>query len=227
MADSATHSRRNTVSGAIMSEYSEYEDTEITLGTGRLLFLFFGLVMVCSVFFGLGFTLGRSASPSGPAPIAQGPAATGIPVATTAKPTAVKTAASSDDAKPSTSDELAFYKSADQKDGAAAKTETQPEVAPVTTVRTAALTPAKAAPEMTKSSATPQQGFVVQIAAVSKREDADALVNALRRKNYPVFTLADANDHLFHVQVGPFYDRKQAQEMKDTLAGDGYNPIVK
>jgi DedD protein len=209
-----------------MSEYSEYQDTEITLGTGRLLFLFFGLVMVCSVFFGLGFTLGRSSGPAGPAPIIQGPAATGIPVQTSGKPTPVKTAASGDP-KPSTSDELAFYKAApDAKKDAATPVETQPDVAPDTTVRTAATT-TKAAPELAKTSSAPQQGFVVQIAAVSKKDDADVLVGALRKKNYPVFTLADTNDHLFHVQVGPFFDRKEAQNMKDTLASDGYNPIVK
>jgi DedD protein len=209
-----------------MSEYSEYQDTEITLGTGRLLFLFFGLVMLCSVFFGLGFTLGRSSGPAGPAPIIQGPAATGIPVQTSGKPTPVKTAASGD-AKPSTSDELAFYKAApDTKKDAAMPVETQPDVAPDTTVRTAATT-TKAAPELAKTSSAPQQGFVVQIAAVSKKDDADVLVGALRKKNYPVFTLADTNDHLFHVQVGPFFDRKEAQNMKDALASDGYNPIVK
>ena len=35
------------------------QDTEITLGTAKLLGLFFGLVMVCAVFFALGYTLGR------------------------------------------------------------------------------------------------------------------------------------------------------------------------
>ena len=38
---------------------------------------------------------------------------------------------------------------------------------------------------------------------------------------------ADTADHLFHVQIGPFSDRKEAQAMKDKLAGDGYNAIVK
>src|ERR1700691_4725804 len=37
------------------------QDTEITLGTAKLLGLFFGLVMVCAVFFALGYTLGRKA----------------------------------------------------------------------------------------------------------------------------------------------------------------------
>ena len=36
------------------------QDTEITLGTAKLLTLFFGLVVVCAVFFALGYTLGRS-----------------------------------------------------------------------------------------------------------------------------------------------------------------------
>src|SRR5512147_1349151 len=39
---------------------SEGQDTEITLGTGRLLGLFFGLVIVCALFFGLGFSMGRN-----------------------------------------------------------------------------------------------------------------------------------------------------------------------
>ena len=37
------------------------QDTEITLGTAKLLGMFFGLVMVCAVFFALGYTLGRKA----------------------------------------------------------------------------------------------------------------------------------------------------------------------
>src|ERR1700758_2846193 len=35
------------------------QDTEITLGTGRMLGLFFALVIVCALFFGIGFSLGR------------------------------------------------------------------------------------------------------------------------------------------------------------------------
>ena len=35
------------------------QDTEITLGTGKMLTLFFGLVALCGLFFGLGFSLGR------------------------------------------------------------------------------------------------------------------------------------------------------------------------
>jgi cell division septation protein DedD len=68
----------------------------------------------------------------------------------------------------------------------------------------------------------------VQVAAVTKEEDAQALVAALRKKNYPVFVSPNASaDSLYHVQVGPFAEMKDAEAMKSKLAGDGYNAIVK
>ena len=39
---------------------AQSEDTEITLGTGKMLALFFGLVAICAVFFAMGFSLGRN-----------------------------------------------------------------------------------------------------------------------------------------------------------------------
>src|SRR5258706_741966 len=38
------------------------QDTEITLGTGRMLALFFALVAICAGFFAIGFSLGRKAT---------------------------------------------------------------------------------------------------------------------------------------------------------------------
>ncbi len=43
---------------------AETQDTEITLGTGKLLGIFFGLVTICAVFFTMGYMLGHSATPS-------------------------------------------------------------------------------------------------------------------------------------------------------------------
>ena len=34
-------------------------DTEIALGTRSLLAIFFGLVLICAIFFGLGYSVGR------------------------------------------------------------------------------------------------------------------------------------------------------------------------
>jgi cell division septation protein DedD len=68
----------------------------------------------------------------------------------------------------------------------------------------------------------------VQVAAVSKQDDADALVDALKKKQYPAFVAANATtDKLFRIQVGPFPDIQEAEAMRTRLIGDGYNPIVK
>src|SRR6476661_6427390 len=48
-----------------MAHKADLPDTEITLGTGKMLVLFFGLVVLCSAFFALGFKLGKG-SASGP-----------------------------------------------------------------------------------------------------------------------------------------------------------------
>ncbi len=70
---------------------------------------------------------------------------------------------------------------------------------------------------------------MVQIAAVSREEDAAALAGALRKKSYNVFVVNNpaAPDRLYHVQVGPFASLQDAEAMKTRLAGEGYNPIVK
>ncbi len=213
----------------------ETQDTEVTLGTGRLLALFFGLVVICALFFSVGFSLGRKSAPAVATTAAPAPA----PVVTTPgeKPTALKSDNKADCAVPencppqtaqagSTSDELTFYKAVEQKD---AKTQLdQPAPNPPTVF---ASKPNDAKPDAprpdAKATEVPKTGYMVQVAAVSKQDDADALVAALRKKQYPVFASTVPTDKLYHVQVGPFSDPKQADEMKAKLVSDGYNPIVK
>jgi DedD protein len=104
-------------------------------------------------------------------------------------------------------------------------------------------TDATAAPAGTTAPAQPQQpqstavdpnttlpatGYFVQVAAVSKQEDAQALVDALKKKEYPAFVAAQStSDKLFRVQLGPFADAKDAEATRTRLIGDGYSPIVK
>ena len=74
----------------------------------------------------------------------------------------------------------------------------------------------------------PGTGYFVQVAAVSKQDDAGALVEALKKKQYPAFVASSsATDKLFRVQVGPFSDIKEAEAMRARLISDGYSPILK
>ncbi len=200
------------------------QDVEVTLGTGKLLGLFFGMVVVCAIFFGLGYSMGKNATPSGTLVGDSNPSV----VQASAKPTTTRTpsapAPTDSAAAPATPSQadLTFYKSTEQKEVTAKLTpaaETKAKPAAAAPAPTAKPAPA---PEMHSGA-----GYVVQVAAVAKHEDAEALADALRKKSYPVFVMSTANDKLIRVQIGPFSELRQAEDMKAKLAGDGYNAIVK
>ena len=188
------------------------QDTEITLGTGKMLALFFGLVALCAVFFGMGFSLGRSsvriASPDLPA---------ATPVSTSgARPSAVKTTSANAPA------DMTFYKAVESKE-----VNTQPVPKEVSTSASENSAAANAAASADPTAPPPANNYFVQVAAVSKAEDAEALVDALKKKQYPAFSTNAPTDKLIHVQVGPYPDIKDAELMRGKLVSDGYNPILK
>ena len=204
------------------------QDTEITLGTGRMLAIFFGLVLVCAFFFAIGFSLGRKTAMAGGGSTLGSAAASPTAVV---RPSAVKA-----DAHPAAaqSGNFSFYKSVGEKNADAAlapadANATASAAAGASTAGTGA-TPAEAQ-KGTTDAATPAPataGYFVQVAAVSRKEDADALVEALKKKQYPAFSAnTNSADKFYHVQVGPYADIKEAEAMRARLIGDGYNPIVK
>jgi cell division septation protein DedD len=244
------------------------DDTEITLGAGKLLGLFFVLAVICGVFFSIGYSLGRSSgreqalsdqpaqvntpSDSGATTSA---ASENKPSATAANPQAqVPTTDESDTA--SQPGHFTFYKAVQQSDNgpqvteaaqpatrtrdssvvtAAAPMEKSTELAPGRAHATGTSPKAELAggpgPEVVSHS-SPVTGpgtLVVQIAAVSREDDAVALAGALRKKNYNVFVVNNpvTHDRFFHVQVGPFSTLAQAEAMKSKLSAEGYNPIIK
>jgi DedD protein len=190
------------------------QDTEITLGTGKMLTLFFGLVVLCAVFFGMGFSLGRSSVKPLSADLSSAPGTN----QQATRPSAVKPTSAS----PSN---LTFYKAVERKDS------DTPATPPDSANNASNDSPAAAQeskPPIPDPVAMPSaNGYFVQVAAVSKQEDAQALVEALKKKQYPAFSANGASDKLFHIQVGPFSDIKDAEGMRAKLVGDGYNPILK
>jgi cell division septation protein DedD len=190
------------------------QDTEITLGTGKMLALFFSLVALCGLFFGLGFSLGRgSVRPMMTADQAQ------------ASPGANLHSSAMKSASQPPADNMTFYKAVEQKD---ANAQLAPADAPKET-------PAKDTPKSAQSNSAPPDpmtataaSYFVQVAAVTKQDDAQALVEALKKKQYAAFTSNTSSaDKFFHVQVGPFGDLKDAEATKAKLISDGYNPILK
>jgi DedD protein len=199
---------------------SSSQDTEITLGTTKLLVLFFGLVAVCALFFALGYSLGRKTDP-------------GITTASAAASPQI----TSGGVKPGgAAPPMTFYKAVEQKD---ANPELTPAVsntgsdakgqAPANPVDSSGTGQSASSPASAPDSTTtlPSAGYTVQVAAVSKQDDAEALVDALKKKQYPASANTSSTDKFFHVQVGPFSDIKEAEAMRARLISDGYNPILK
>jgi DedD protein len=197
---------------------STSQDTEITLGTGKLLLVFFGLVALCAVFFAFGYNLGRSST---------------IPALAERTPASVEAAKATNKSGPANgtkSSDLTFYKAVAQNDA-------NPQLTPAqTSAPAAASTATDSSPSQSAGAASSPDtttlpsasSYYVQVAAVTKQEDAEALVEALKKKQYPAFTASGTtSDKLFHVQIGPYVDIKDAEIMRAKLISDGYNPILK
>ncbi len=192
-------------------------ETEITLGTGRMLVLFFTFVLVCAVFFAIGFSLGRKTTMA--AVGNAGSASTGTS-ATVVRPSAGKDPASKPASQPT---DFSFYKSVGSS---SANTELAPAESQTPPATKGSEPPPVAPPT---SNATPAAGgYFVQVAAVSRQEDAESLVEALKKKQYPAFAANNPSaDKFYHVQIGPYAEFKEADAMRSRLIADGYNPILK
>jgi cell division septation protein DedD len=234
------------------------EESDITLGPGKLLGLFFTLVAICGVFFAIGYSLGKTAareqalkdmpaaSPSKSAPVVGDANAAKPSAVVSSKNGAENTASAQDEPANGRAPDLTFFNSvkqsghkvpeaapaapkAAQANAAEKKTATADATNPSASTATPPAQPAALTRASQGADATGSGAFVVQIAAVTREEDAAALAGALRRKNYSVFVVNNpaVHDKFYHVQIGPFDTAQAAEAMKAKLSGEGYNPIVK
>jgi DedD protein len=192
------------MSPSTAARMEQANDTEITLGTGKMLALFFGLVILCAVFFGMGFSMGKNSVKSTPellpSPSQSGPRSANKPTGT---------ASSGSPSQPA----QATAPQTGSSSGSSAPEASSP--------------PDQSAGQTSASPAAAGSGYFVQVAAVSKQEDAEALVESLKGHQYQAIIANQGSDKLFHVQVGPFTDIKEAETMRSKLVSDGYNPILK
>jgi cell division septation protein DedD len=201
------------------------DNHELTLSSGVILGIFFGLVLLCGLFFGFGYKMGNhKVAPAEPASAENAPTpaanfggfkpAAGSPVGKSAS--AAAQSGAPDSAETSSA-------AADTSGNSAGPAAAAPVVRPNPT------TPSSTTPPVAMTPAPPVAtgSFVVQVAAVSHQEDAELLVNALRAKGYPVSAHTEPQDKFFHIQVGPFNNRNDADTAKQRLLADGYQPIVK
>jgi cell division septation protein DedD len=181
-------------------------------GHSFTLLVFTGIVILSSIFFILGMLVGR----------AQGQKLAGSASNGTALSADAKAAAAKED-----SPSFTFYDSVKKDQPAALQPAPKIVSEPI---------PADPAPKARPAADPPisgaTSGAVVnyQIGALRKGPDAEKLLNELKRKGFRAFILAPAPGEanpLYRVQVGPFPDSTQAQEVKKRLEAAGYQPILK
>ncbi len=224
------------------SEIDEAErgrETELTLGATGLLAICFGLVLLCGLFFSLGYAAGHrspavlsgsleKAPPAGSAPVAAGsvpkpsPAPAPITAASATDQTGQTQASTDADGDVVSNPSLSPPVNPASAPPAGSAPASQGTIRPALTPQTVQ---PSAAP-VVGASVAPAIRYMVQIAAVSHAEDASVLTNALLRRGYAVTARRDPTDNLIHVQVGPFFDAGAANSMRLKLLNDGYNAIV-
>ena len=208
---------------------TDEQDREISLGATTILGIFFALALLCAVFFGFGYSLGRRSS---------------LPVAT---PTEVTAGSQSGASKPAPGSLAAqtIKQSAGATESAIAPVDPPSTIAldtqqSTTSVpsKTVAVSPRPTVAEpvslaVTKpaavpvvATAPPSGSPVVQVAAMSHQEDADVVAVDLKRRGYTVAIRREPQDKLFHVQIGPFATKKEADAMRQHLQTDGYNNSI-
>jgi cell division septation protein DedD len=210
------------------------QDREISLSTTSILGIFFALALLCAVFFGFGYSMGRkSAQPVSGAS------------------SEVTTRSENSSSKPSPGSLASPSASSAGKQSAA---EVQSAIMPLDSPNTAgednppaptrikavvanprSEAPAEAAPKPASkpagiipvAAALSSAGSpVVQVAAMSHQEDADVVAVDLKRRGYTVAIRREPQDKLFHVQIGPFGNKKEADAMRQRLQADGYNSAI-
>jgi cell division septation protein DedD len=221
-------------------------ETELTLGSTTLLLIFFGLVLLCGLCFGLGYVTGHSGTQETAAALAP---AGGAASATRGESGLRKPSADAQPGGVAPQPSAAINQQEPADDSSVADGSAQSPAAPAAPATSAALVadgsskglpqvkPAFGSPAIPAQAGLPAAAAVgpalvpagslmVQIAAVSRQEDANVLMSALRKHGYAVAAQREPLDGLIHVRIGPFTTRDEAEKWRIKLLNDGYNAIV-
>jgi DedD protein len=201
---------------------------ERILESRHLVGLFLGVVLLCCVFFTLGYVMGRpqySNSLVQAAPIE--------------KPSPVPARTSQAAAQPPpSSPEWDFYTEKKTTDiplkpappaSKRPKTSAEASRAPLTqpaspavSARAAAVTPARFRPPR-----IPYGAIVLQVGALKSEGDALNMADLLQQKGFPAFVVTPTADNFYRVQVGPFSTQAASEKARQALQREGFKSIFK
>jgi DedD protein len=218
------------------------------LESRHLVGLFLGVVLLCGVFFTLGYVMGRTQY-GGAVHAADGfsksePSASVSPKSKAAPAAKNAPAPAPDnggwdfyDNKKSASDHLEPAPAPATAAPSAPATKAPasvPAVAtkstnapPLAATKTVAATPKPPAAARFQPPAMNKNSIVLQVAAVKLQRDALEMADAIQQKKFPAFVAMSPADSFYHVQVGPYPDMPAAENAKRALEQLGFKPIIK
>jgi cell division septation protein DedD len=194
--------------------------------------LFLGVVLLCGVFFTLGYVMGKTQYSGAAVHAAEA-------LWNEAKPSPLpktEPARTGNDTTSSDSPEWDYYpaKKPEHKSQAPAPAPvSQPSGqahSPGTEPTNAVLKTTPAAPKSVarfRPPRIPRGALILQVAALKTEDDAMALADALQRKKFPAFVIIPGPDSFYHVQVGPYADPQSANIAKLSLDHEGFKAIIK
>jgi DedD protein len=198
------------------------------LESRHLVGLFLGVVLLCGVFFTLGYVMGRTqyggavhAADSLPKalPARQPPSRAPVP--------APKTGGDS------SGWDFEAGKPADKHVESPAPIKA-PAVVPAPPNKSSGAVAESAAkavnskePSRLPATAIGRNSIVLQVAATKQQRDALDMADALQKKRFPSFVANSPADSFYHVQVGPYPDLASAESAKRALEQLGFKSIIK
>lgn len=68
--------------------------------------------------------------------------------------------------------------------------------------------------------------YILQVGAMSHEENADALAESLRQKDFPVFIIQPNGGRFYRVVVGPYDSAAVAQNTREQLTKQGFGSVL-
>lgn len=215
---------------------------ERVLESRHLIALFLGVVLLCCVFFTLGYVMGKTQyvnSPVQAASLENSPKpspprdAKTAPTQSAASPewdfytekktTDVPLKPNQSNSAVASSAPAVPAESAPADDSVPANVQPPVRSAPAPSSRPsyAAPPPRYRAPRMSRNA------IVLQVAALRHESDALALADVLQQKGFPAFVITPASDAFYRVQVGPFPTQTIGDKAKQSLQREGFKAIFR
>ena len=194
--------------------------------------LFLGVVLLCGVFFTLGYVMGKTQFDA----VHAAPGSNGKPTPTVVSAPTAK----GKNGTPATATDPNW----DNYDPTKKNNDEHMEPAPKAVPGPLAPSAANSKPALAPSAAKPvtppvkqagkyqppamlKNALVLQVAAVTQQRDALEVADELQRKKFPAFIMTPTADSFYRVQIGPYADMAAAQAAMRALEQAGFKVIIK